>query len=357
MSDYFEIDFLDVESDNGGDAITLRYKINEETYIHVVDGGYQSTGEKIVESINNYYGTPTYIDNVILTHQDNDHAGGLRTVLETYNVGSLWMHRPWLYANEIIDRFSRFKSIENLIERLKEIYPNIAVLEELADSKHITIREPFQGAKIGAFTVLSPTKDMYLDLIVNSDKTPEAKIEEVSSRSFMASLIEGVRFIRSLWGGENFPDEGTSCENEMSVIQYAKLCDNTILLTGDAGREALTIAANYSPSIGLTLPGIDRFQVPHHGSRHNVSSQILDRWIGPKLSAKPQDDVGLTTAMISASSKDDNHPRKVVVRSLIHRGAKVISTKGKNICTYQNAQLRPGWSPLVPMEYPDEQEE
>jgi beta-lactamase superfamily II metal-dependent hydrolase len=356
MPDYFEIDFLDVESDNGGDAILLRYSINEETYIHVVDGGYQNTGEKIVDRINNYYEHPTFIDNVILTHQDNDHSGGLRTVLETYHIGSLWMHRPWLYANEVIDRFSRFSSVENLIERLKEIYPNIAALEEIANTKKISIKEPFQGARIGAFTVLSPTKEKYLDLLVNSDKTPEAKAEQATSRSFAASLIEGVRFIRSIWGFENFPDDGTSCENEMSIVQYANICDSKILLTGDAGREALTIAANYGPFVGINLPGIDRFQVPHHGSRHNVSSEILDRWIGPKLGVKTEN-ISQTTAMISASSRDDNHPRKVVVRSLIHRGATVISTKGKDFCSSKNAQQRAGWVPIIPMEYPDEQEE
>jgi hypothetical protein len=46
---------------------------------------------------------------------------------------------------------------------------------------------------------------------------------------------------------------------------------------------ALTEAADYAPHIGLTLPRIDRFQVPHHGSRRNVSTEILDRWLGERL--------------------------------------------------------------------------
>lgn len=45
MADYFEIDFLGVETKKSGDAIALRYERNGATYIHVVDGGYATTGE------------------------------------------------------------------------------------------------------------------------------------------------------------------------------------------------------------------------------------------------------------------------------------------------------------------------
>jgi hypothetical protein len=52
MSDYFQIDFLDVNAKESGDAIPLWYKIGTETRIHVTDGGFQKTGDKIVEHIN-----------------------------------------------------------------------------------------------------------------------------------------------------------------------------------------------------------------------------------------------------------------------------------------------------------------
>ena len=83
------------------------------------------------------------------------------------------MLRPWLYAAEIIGRFENFTSVDNLKKRLKEIYPNIAALEEIALERDIHIYEPFQGASIGAFTVMAPTKKRHLDLVVVSEKTPE----------------------------------------------------------------------------------------------------------------------------------------------------------------------------------------
>ncbi|BBO55945.1 MBL fold metallo-hydrolase [Cobetia sp. AM6] len=120
MSDFFEIDFLDVESKKSGDAIPLRYSINGDTRIHVTDGGFQDTGDLVVKHINRHYDSPKYIDAVIVTHPDGDHAGGLRKLFGEYRIGELWMLRPWLYAGELIHRFGRFTSVENLARRLKQ---------------------------------------------------------------------------------------------------------------------------------------------------------------------------------------------------------------------------------------------
>ena len=174
MSDFYEIDFLDVESKKSGDAIPIRYCISDVTRIHITDGGFQDTGDKIIEHVRKYYEDPSTIDAVIVSHSDQDHTGGLCKVLETYDVTELWMLRPWLYAEELIDRFKRFSNVENLARRLKERYPTIAALEEIAEEKEIPIFEPFQGKKIGDFIVLAPTKARYLDLVVESEKTPEA---------------------------------------------------------------------------------------------------------------------------------------------------------------------------------------
>ncbi|MCB1777032.1 MAG: MBL fold metallo-hydrolase [Candidatus Competibacteraceae bacterium] len=357
MTDFFEIDFLDIESKKSGDAIPMRYSINGIQRIHITDGGFQATGDKLVTHINKYYGNPRYIDSIVVTHPDGDHAGGLRKLFEEYEIGELWMLRPWLYADELIGRFSRFTSVENLVKRLREIYPNIAALEDLAVESGTVIKEPFQGQVIGEVHVLAPSKMRYLDLVVESEKTPEAKKAE------QASLIEAMdlavrkvaNFIRSAWGEEVFPEEDTSPENNMSIVQYANLCGKRILLTGDAGRAAMNEAADYSPYAGLALPGIDRIQVPHHGSRHNVSTEVLDRWLGEKLVQQPTE--GTFTAIVSAAKEDEDHPRKSVVRAFMHRGARVITTEGSDKQTGHNAPDREGWVAVEPVPYPEDQED
>ena len=363
MPDFFEIDFLDVESDKSGDAIPIHYQLGGVDYIHVVDGGFQDTGDSIVSHIRNYYANPPYVDHVVVTHPDGDHAGGLRTVLEELLVGKLWMLRPWLYADQLLYQFPRFQSAQSLAARLKEIYPNLAALEEIALRKGIAIGEPFQGVQVGAFVVMAPTKPRFLDLIVNSEKTPESRSEEEASpfdalaNVFEKATLKIKNFIKAAWGDEVFSTEETSAENEMSVIQFAVLNGEKILLTGDAGREGLAEAAAYAPYVGLSLPGINRFQVPHHGSRRNVSTELLDQWLGPRLSSQPVPGEETFTAIVSSAKKDTHHPRRAVVRALIHRGAKVITTEGINIRVQVDAPAREGWSPVQAMSYPADQEE
>lgn len=362
MPDYYELDFLDVGTKKSGDAITIRYQVGNQTRIHVVDGGFQETGPKIVSCINDYYGSPSRIDHLVVTHGDADHVGGLADVIDSFDIGELWMLRPWLYAAELLPRFARYSSADALAKKLKEAYSALADLEKLATDKKIPIRNPLQGASIGVFRVLAPSKARYLDLIVESDKTPQAagdqprSLLEIAEAQISKMAKKAASLVKAIWGEESFPVDGTAPDNEMSVVQYGYICNHKILLTGDAGRLALSEAAEYAPIVGLALPGINKFQVPHHGSRHNVSSELLDKWLGKKLSSMPIEGSETFTAITSAAKDDEDHPRKSVIRALRHRGALTISTKGKNICCLQGIDLRPGWSAVVPDPYPTEQE-
>lgn len=358
MADFFEIDFLNVGTGKSGDAIPIRYSLSGNSRIHVVDGGFQEKGEDLVNHIKKHYDSSKHIDAVIVTHPDGDHAGGLRKLFEAFEIRELWMLRPWLYADELIDRFSRFTSVDNLKKRFKDLYPNIAKLEEIANENGTPIFEAFQGAQIDHFTVLAPSKDRYFDLLVESDKTPEATKKAQESLLEAAGQIvkKVVAFIRSAWGEETFPEDDTSSENNMSIVQYANLCGQRILLTGDAGRATLLEAADYAPFVGLELPGVDRIQVPHHGSRHNVSTEVLDRWIGSRLNSPLSDGEEKFTAIISAAKEDKDHPRKAVIRAFIHRGGKVIITEGIDNRTGYNAPPRDGWTSAAGVPYPEEQE-
>lgn len=363
-ADFFEIDFLSVEAKESGDAIALRYRQNGVTSIHVVDGGFQETGDHVVEHIQTYYGSSPIINRVVATHPDGDHLVGLRTVLEELDVRELWMLRPWLYAGEIIHRFENVSSLDYLIRALKDAYPNVLALEEIADEKGIPIKEPFQGAAIGAFRVLAPTKARYLNLIVDSDRTPEAK-EGAQKSVLLSTLGSAIKkaaaavasFVKAVWGEEVFSSEDISAENKMSVIQYAFLNDKHILLTADASIESLSEAAMYAPLVGLTLPGIDRFQVPHHGSRRNVSTEMLDQWLGPKVESQVSQGQERFSSVISSAKADPDHPRKAVIRGLIHRGGKVVATEGRDIQMQVSAPNREGWSAVEGETYPEEQEE
>jgi beta-lactamase superfamily II metal-dependent hydrolase len=81
----YEIDFLPVgDGSSGGDAIALRYGnlhgSRSEQMIIVIDGGYSTTGQKLVEHVQQFYHAE-YVDLIISTHPDQDHIGGLEVVL------------------------------------------------------------------------------------------------------------------------------------------------------------------------------------------------------------------------------------------------------------------------------------
>lgn len=358
MGDFYEIDFLQVHSARSGDAIAVRYSIGGAWAVHVVDGGYNSTAPVMAAHIRQRYGTDL-INEIVVTHGDQDHAEGLVAILENFRVARIWMLRPWLYSDVLLPYFARYSSADRLADRLREVYCHLAALEEIANRRSIPIWEPWQGERIGPFTVLAPTPTRYLQMVIESDKTPQ---QAAGTQTVLGGLYELakpiIRKIKAGWGFEKFSDEQTSPDNEMSVVQYAFLNGHSIVLTGDAGRDAMTEAANFAQQAGLFLPGVTRFQAPHHGGRRNVSSTLLDRWLGPVLPQKLAEGEEYFTAVISSAKEDEDHPRNAVLRGLLHRGAKVLTTEDYAIWVYGgDAPSRHDYYPLPNVPYPDEQED
>ena len=68
MSDdsFLAVDFLPMDGSKSGDAIPLWYRENGVMSIHVVDGGFTDTGQKVIEHINEHYDASATIDRVVL---------------------------------------------------------------------------------------------------------------------------------------------------------------------------------------------------------------------------------------------------------------------------------------------------
>jgi beta-lactamase superfamily II metal-dependent hydrolase len=286
---------------------------------------------------------------VICTHPDGDHASGLRKILEHYHIGALWMNRPWLYAKALLPHFKDQRiTVESLEKRLRDAYPYIAELEAQAIKEKIPIREAFQGQKIGAFTVLSPSKNFYQSLLLESLKSPATKTSTIDGGilAYLSKLQSNVKnWIVESWSSESLPEScSTSAENESSIVQYANFGGKTVVLTGDAGIRAMNEAADFLEGSEGYIPTPRFIQIPHHGSRNNIAPSILNRWLG-RPTLKNSSDI---TAFVSAAQFSATHPRKAVMNAFIRRGAKVVSTKGRTIRHYYNMPIGWGWSPATP---------
>jgi len=343
----FEIDFLPV-GDSYGDAIVIRHgEDSAGYYLHVVDGGCTDTADTIVNHINRYY--PGYhINHMVVTHADNDHVCGLIGVLKKYEVKHLWMNRPWLYAKETLQHFHGRFTLQGLIDDMKGRHPYLVELEALALEKGTQIHEVFQGASIGSFTVLAPARERYIGLIPDFEKTPTSYKNEAETQKYglFKSLVEAAKnWLEEKWDVETLssnPQPPTTASNESCVVQYATLEEGkSVLLTADVGPVGLNEAADYASMLGLARPTF--VQMPHHGSRHNVTPEVLDRWLGP---GKTQG-IEVGTAFCSIGAKKSEYPRGQAKNAFIRRGYKVFVNRVSMISHFSGSG-HPGLVALTP---------
>lgn len=357
----YVFDFMPVGTKtSSGDAIALRYGSSANGFTtHIVDGGYADTAPGLIEQVRSY--GSERVDHVVLTHADGDHAAGLVEVLETLDVKALWMNRPWLHAEEIIRHFHGNWTVEGLVRHLRGKFPTLVELEEIANRRRIPIHDAFQGATIGAFTVLAPSRERYLELLPDFDKTPERKSTADNATGLAAYMLESakaaaramVRWAMESWQGETLSEnpEPTTASNESSVVQMATIDGQQLVLTGDVGPAGLHEAAHFLERHGVR-PRPHFIQVPHHGSRRNVTPSALNRWLGP---VKSQGQAVMGYAFCSAARLDEDHPRKKVTNAFVRRGYEVHVTRGRSIW-FQNGMGRAG-STLTPEPFAREVEE
>ena len=363
-----EVEFMPVgEGTRAGDAIVIRYGEEDNFDLMVVDGGTLDAGEAMIAHIQKHFGAGAVIEHMVLTHGDADHASGLREVLKVIPVRNLWLHVPWVHAQETIHLFlDKNMSVNQLREKLVESCDIVVELVNLAQEKGTNIHFPFQGEKIGPFTVMSPSRYAYNHLLPQFPKTPEPDKDALTGLnmwlgkgqppSLFAKLMEKAQsWVTETWGGERLKDGGqTSAKNESSVVLYADLDSRKYLLTGDAGVNALSWAANHAIENGLPLKQFSFVQIPHHGSRRNVGPTILNRLIGEPI---PEGADTTFSAFVSCPTKDDTHPRKIVKNAFIRRGGRVLATEGTGKCYPGGFANKTGYSAATPEPFSTQVEE
>ncbi len=358
----YEVDFIGVgQESKSGDAIALRlgnlHGSRDEQMVVVIDGGFKDDGQRIVDHIKSHYGTES-VDLAICTHPDQDHINGLEKVIEELDVKELWMHLPWDHNQGLADKFHDGRITDNSIsDRLKETLNKAYELYELATSRGVTVREPFTDLADadGNVKVLSPSLNYYEGLIPEFDGMPETKRADSMFEAALNTVLSGMRKIFAKWGEDLIYDDGeTSAKNNSSVITQIIVDGKRLVFTGDAGIEALGYAADQLDSC-IDSAEISFIQIPHHGSRRNVGPTVLNRLIGSPVGAG--ETRSITAIASTAKQGEPKHPRKAVLNAFIHRGAKVLATRGTGICHLSNAPDRSGWSSLEPEPYHSEFDE
>lgn len=312
----FAVEFLPV-GNSDGDAILIQSGTDDSWFLNIVDGGYASNGEAVVEHIHKHYGRDIVIHNMVVSHADNDHAAGLIEVFKNFQVGTLWMNRPWLYANEVIDQFHGNWTVDGWVKHVRSTHEYLVELENLARARGMEPQEIFQGAQIGPCRVLAPSRSRYVSLIPDLDKTPPPYRSELGLRSLVETVRNVLERVKETLQIETLDTNppATSASNETSVVQLAVYENHKVLLTADAGPNALAEAANYAHLLGILSPP-NVVQIPHQGSRRNVTPAVLNAWLGAPNGGTPER--GHAYVMVGAQKPD--HPRKKVKNAFMRRG-------------------------------------
>lgn len=339
-----EVDFLAVgDESKSGDAIAFRYGNltggRAEWICVVVDGGNKAAGDQLSDFIRNRYVTD-YVDVVVNTHPDADHASGLERVLENLRVGQLWMHRSWARSNRLRAALERQPGAHPITEAAMASLDHARELERIANRKGIPIFEPFAGHTMdnhrGRITVLGPSEEYYNSLLPDIGRTRQTSM----IYSTLGRLVEGgvalaARVMESL-DLETLvdpADDATSSSNNSSVILLIENDGEQVLLTADAGVPALDRAEDFASSLGVDLKSCGLQQIPHHGSRRNMGPTMLDALVGPRYAQRDP-----ISVYVSAAKKGrPKHPNVRVTNAYMRRGAKAFSTEGVGLCWSRGA--------------------
>ncbi|MDM7887885.1 hypothetical protein QUG98_05390 [Curtobacterium sp. RHCJP20] len=321
-----EIEFIPIgEETNTGDAILCHFTEPGTTTDRVVliDGGFADSSGPIIAHIDAYYPT-SVIDLMVCTHPDNDHINGLFGVLDKMTVRNLLIHRP---------RDFGFSSDAVAADKVDDLI-------RTARSHGVkVITDAFAGTTIfgDVIHVAGPSRELYVSLL--SEQEAEAGGGHGSFNS--GSLRE----VPADPGGPVLTDNGgTTARNNSSIVLDIQVDGRRALMTGDAGVPALTAVADHLDRVGRATQLPDFFDVPHHGSRHNLTGALLDRLIGPRGG-----DENVRSAFVSVGKKADDFPRPEVANALKRRGCRVSATRGQTIRWFNGATQRDGWHELTPL--------
>lgn len=331
----YEVDFLPVgEKGQSGDAIAMRFSRPDGAgnAVMVIDAGFQADGDALVEHIDQYYET-NKVDVAVLTHPDGDHIGGMGRVIENLDVATLCLHRIGDRGGESLPAADAVKE-----------------LIELAENRGTTVAEPFAGTHTlgGAVTFLGPDEAWYEQLVKEQvAEAPERALRK--AKGYGALRILGQRVLAALPVEVPFDDDGgTNPRNNSSIITLVQVDEKRFLFTGDAGVPALESAWEWlvTTTGDTTPPAI--MQIPHAGSRHNGSSDLLNLILGRTGQSVERD------AVVSVASESKKHPSPRIVNGYMRRGCSVYETRGKVLGENSPDAPPRNWPRATPLQPMDE---
>ena len=348
----YEIDMLDVKS---ADAFLIHF-FDDDTdfeYIVLIDGGNYEDGKEIANFIRKNY-TQDYIDLVICTHCDKDHFGGILYLLkQQLNGGADNLHIKEIWVNDPADhvKLGEVKWIRKqgtLTVKARSVFDlnkdnMLDIIDDLASKNMIRWYEPFSDAEDwpgcpyiyeqweGLIEVLGPTVDFYETLVPDfRNDLQRIDYTRPENEEDQTEYVDGKVINQAI---EKAGDDPSSHNQSSVIVRFNPSDGRQFLFLGDAGKRAID---NMQQSFVDSLINTYWLKVPHHGSIHNMDSQMINQ-IHPKI------------AYIS-TEKYGKYLNINIVKSLKKIGTRVYSTNiNKSMCHRQNLPSHKGYVSAKPL--------
>ena len=271
-----------------GDALWLEYG-HDSPHRVLIDGGPRSsiTASLVRELL---LDDPSAVELIVVTHIDADHITGVLDVLRdagvTLEPGDIWFN-GWRHLPSDILGVEQGEELGRVIEK-RRLPWNVAF-----NSGPVAVPDegPLPSFQLpGGLTVivLSPTRKELAALrpvwkreVEKAGLVPGIPAESPPEPS---DLLGDERLdLQELANRPFSPDRSEA--NGASIAMLAEFEQRSVLLTGDAHAGVLAVQlGRLARERKVDRLPVDLVKLPHHGSRHNVSSELVDavgceRWV------------------------------------------------------------------------------
>ncbi|MDX8552010.1 MBL fold metallo-hydrolase [Tenacibaculum sp. 1B UA] len=298
----FSIDMLSL---GNADCNIIWTKEENADYVTIIDGGNPKDAKTIIEHYETYIMPNISSDSPILiinTHPHSDHIGGLIDLVHYFKnkIARFYYNDPTDYIeeakrNEIRTLNESYRYSNKRVQKLFESLKQSDDLSNVLDQYGISKLSAFSDSELdhSLFEFVGPSKAFYLEQLgyftnIDNLKTsgsniqPESEINEVQEGLNSCNIVD--------------EKNDASAENLTSVLtKFVDSSKRKYLFTADAGIDSFESAE----SNGYDIRDLHICQLPHHGSRRNVSTN----WIG---------NFNPNQFWVSANGSK-KHPRKAVI--------------------------------------------
>lgn len=295
----FVIDFVYV---GDGDGIVIWGRNpNERDFVFFLDGGNQEYGTKIVQHYRKWIKPHLYENRTIAfinSHPHADHINGLIEIVKELGEEITWgiYNDPVKFISDELRKNIKQSALRKEDADIDHLYKSFQKVQELNDlceqyniNKTEALTDVFDYKEI---KIVSPSREFY-----KSKVQMFTNIDFLKSVDYTNSTLEVDEALESLKPCAIVDEKNDASPENLSatVIELIDSSNNRYLLTSDAGVESF----DEMEKNGFDTKNLTIVQLPHHGSRRNISTN----WIGkfaPKM-------------FIISAQGNKKHPRKAVL--------------------------------------------